>query len=77
MGNHEPDIRPFHIGKVEVPTGVAAFPKEILKAPRSWCEARYNLTRGADMPRGGHVAAYEQPGLFVDDVRAFYGTVTR
>lgn len=62
-------------GKVEVPTGVAAFPKEIMKAPRNWCEARYNITHWTDMPRGGHFAAYEQPELFTEDVRAFFCTV--
>jgi len=62
-------------GKVEVPTGVACFPKEIMKAPRSWCEARYNITHWTDMPRGGHFAAFEQPELFVEDVRAFFNTL--
>lgn len=64
-------------GKVEVPTGVASFPKEILKAPRSWCEAGYTITHWTDMPRGGHFAAFEQPELFVDDVRAFFGDIAR
>jgi pimeloyl-ACP methyl ester carboxylesterase len=59
-------------GKVEVPTGVAAFPKEIMKAPRNWCEARYNITHWTEMPRGGHFAAFEQPELFIEDVRAFF-----
>lgn len=59
-------------GKVLVPTGVAAFPKEILKAPRSWCEAAYNITHWTDMPRGGHFAAFEQPDLFIADVRKFF-----
>lgn len=63
-------------GKVEVPTGVAAFPKEIMKAPRNWCEARYNITHWTDMPRGGHFAAFEQPELFVEDVREFFGSST-
>lgn len=58
--------------KVEVPTGVASFPKEIIKAPRSWCEAGYTITHWTDMPRGGHFAAFEQPELFVQDVRAFF-----
>lgn len=62
-------------GRVEIPTGVARYPKEILKAPRSWCESAYAITHWADMPRGGHFAAFEQPGLFVDDVRAFFNTV--
>jgi len=62
-------------GPVQVPTGVASFPKEILQAPRSWCEPRYNITHWTTMPRGGHFAAFEQPELFVDDVRAFFATV--
>ncbi|TGD86902.1 epoxide hydrolase [Mycolicibacterium sp. CH28] len=62
-------------GRVEVPTGVARFPKEIMQPPRSWCEARYNLTHWTEMPRGGHFGAFEQPALFVEDVRAFFATV--
>lgn len=60
---------------VEVPTGVARYPKEILRFPRSWVERRYNVTRWTVMPRGGHFAAMEQPELFTDDVRAFFRTV--
>ncbi|MDH6244126.1 epoxide hydrolase [Mycobacterium sp. OTB74] len=61
--------------RVELPTGVASFPKEIGRAPRSWCEPMYNITRWTTMPRGGHFAAFEQPQLLVDDVRAFFATV--
>ncbi|MGB3485515.1 MAG: epoxide hydrolase family protein [Mycobacterium sp.] len=60
---------------VTLPTGVAAFPKEIIASPRQWCEAAYNITHWTDMPRGGHFAAFEQPELFADDVRAFFDTV--
>ncbi|MDH6198404.1 pimeloyl-ACP methyl ester carboxylesterase [Mycobacterium frederiksbergense] len=60
---------------VSVPTGVASFPKEILRASRRWCEASYNVTHFTTMPRGGHFAAFEQPELFVEDVRAFFDTV--
>ncbi|MBV8387221.1 MAG: epoxide hydrolase [Acidimicrobiia bacterium] len=60
---------------VSVPTGVARYPKEILKFPRSWVEHHYNVTRWEVMPRGGHFAAMEQPELFADDVRAFFQTV--
>ena len=60
---------------VKLPTGVAAFPKEILRTPRSWCEAGYHITHWTTMPRGGHFAAFEQPELFVDDVSAFFATV--
>jgi len=61
--------------RVELPTGVASFPKEILRAPRHWCEASYNVTHFTTMQRGGHFAAFEQPELFVEDVRAFFDTV--
>jgi pimeloyl-ACP methyl ester carboxylesterase len=62
-------------GRVELPTGIASFPMEIIRSPRSWCEVAYNVTHWTDMPRGGHFAAFEQPELFVDDVRAFFATV--
>jgi epoxide hydrolase len=60
---------------VSVPTGIACYPKEVIRFPRSWVERRYNVTHWADMPRGGHFAAMEQPELFVEDVRAFFRTV--
>lgn len=62
-------------GRVEIPTGVASFPKEILRVPRSWCEDGYRITHWTDMPRGGHFAAFEQPDLFVEDIRAFFATL--
>jgi pimeloyl-ACP methyl ester carboxylesterase len=62
-------------GRVELPTGVASFPKEIGAPPRSWCEPNYAITHWTTMPRGGHFAAFEQPELFVDDLRAFFATV--
>ena len=61
--------------RVEVPTGGAIFPHEIIQPPRRWAEAAYNITHWTEMPRGGHFAAMEQPELFVDDVRAFFRTV--
>jgi epoxide hydrolase len=61
--------------RVEVPTGIARYPKEVIRFPRPWVEQRYNVTHWADMPHGGHFAAMEQPELFVDDVRTFFRTV--
>ena len=58
-------------GRVEVPTGVASFPAEIVRRPRRWCEEVYNIVHWTDMDKGGHFAAYEQPDLFVGDVRSF------
>jgi pimeloyl-ACP methyl ester carboxylesterase len=60
---------------VEVPTGVARYPKEVLRWPRAWVEQQYNVTHWATMPRGGHFAAMEQPALFADDLQAFFSTV--
>ena len=65
----------FTEGKVTVPTGVARFPKEIMRFPRSWVENHYNVTHWTEFPRGGHFAAMEQPELFVEDVRKFFRTV--
>jgi microsomal epoxide hydrolase len=61
--------------RVEVPTGVAAFPREPWNTPRAWVERRYHVTRWTDMPRGGHFAALEQPGLLLDDIRSFFRAV--
>jgi microsomal epoxide hydrolase len=58
--------------RVEVPTGCAIYPREIIRPPRRWAEQAYNLVHWAEMPRGGHFAAFEQPDLFVDDVRTFF-----
>jgi len=58
---------------IEVPTGAALFPNEIALPPRKWAEARYNIVRWTEMPRGGHFAALEEPELYIEDVRAFFG----
>jgi epoxide hydrolase len=67
---HAPATRP--VSFVEVPTAGAIFPKEIYFTPRAWAEARYNIVRWTEMPRGGHFAALEEPELLLDDVRAFF-----
>lgn len=58
--------------RVEVPTGCAVFPKELLAwPPRSYAERIYNITQWTEMPRGGHFAAMEQPDLLIEDIRSF------
>lgn len=57
---------------VGVPTAHARFPAEIRPTSRLWAEQMYNIVRWTVLPKGGHFAAFEQPGLFVDDVRAFF-----
>ena len=63
------------VDRVEVPTGYAAYPGELYRPPRRWLEAACNLVHYVEMPRGGHFAAWEQPHLFVDDVRTFFRLV--
>jgi len=58
--------------RVEAPTAVAAFPREILRAPRGWAERAYNIRRWTEMPAGGHFAAMEQPSALAADIRAFF-----
>jgi pimeloyl-ACP methyl ester carboxylesterase len=59
--------------KVVVPTGVAVFPREIVTPVRRWMEASFsNIRHWNEMPKGGHFAAFEQPELFVREVRDFF-----
>jgi microsomal epoxide hydrolase len=58
--------------RVEVPTGVALFPKELFRPPRKWVEDAYNLVHWTRMQSGGHFAALEEPELLVDDIRTFF-----
>ena len=60
----------FSDGEVTLPSGVSAFPKEIIPTPRKWAERRMtNLVYWNEVERGGHFAAWEQPELFVDELR--------
>ena len=59
---------------IDVPTAAALFPKEIFLPPRKWAEARYNIVQWTEMPRGGHFAALEEPELYIEDVRKFFGS---
>ena len=58
-------------GRVQVPTGIAVYPREIFRCPRAWAERRFPLVHWYEAPRGGHFAALEQPGLFAADLRGF------
>ncbi|NIH87705.1 alpha/beta fold hydrolase [Amycolatopsis granulosa] len=61
---------------VPVPTGCTVFPKEMPRPSRRWAAQRYTDIRHWSEPdRGGHFAAWEQPGLFAEEVRAFFRTV--
>jgi pimeloyl-ACP methyl ester carboxylesterase len=56
---------------VSIPVAVSVFPDEIYAAPRSWAERAYpNLIHYNKLDKGGHFAAWEQPQLFSEEVRA-------
>jgi pimeloyl-ACP methyl ester carboxylesterase len=62
---------------VTCPSGVSSFPKEILGVSERWARTRFTDLRWYGMPsRGGHFAAFEQPEIFVDEVRGFFRTVS-
>jgi epoxide hydrolase len=66
-----PERRTRHT--VTVPTGVAVFPKEIVPPVRKWMQKSYvNIKHWKEMPKGGHFGAFEQPDLFVAEVRDFF-----
>jgi pimeloyl-ACP methyl ester carboxylesterase len=61
----------FDIKGATIPVAVSAFPDEIYTAPRSWAGQAYpKLIHYNKLPKGGHFAAWEQPQLYAEDVRA-------
>ncbi|GAA4397120.1 epoxide hydrolase [Actinomadura verrucosospora] len=61
---------------VTVPTGCSVFPKENPRPSRRWAEKRFTDIRHWNEPeKGGHFAAFEQPRLFVEELRAFFRLV--
>jgi pimeloyl-ACP methyl ester carboxylesterase len=58
---------------VSIPVGYTTFPGEIFRAPRSWVELSYpSLTYFNEADRGGHFAAWEEPELFSQEMRATF-----
>jgi hypothetical protein len=63
-------------GTVDVPVGCSVFPAELQRPSRRWAQKRFTDIRYWNEPaRGGHFAAFEQPELFVEEVRAFFRLV--
>jgi pimeloyl-ACP methyl ester carboxylesterase len=59
-------------GVVDLPVGCSIFPREIFPAPRDWAEKVFpKLIYWNEVKRGGHFAAFEEPALFTDEMRAF------
>jgi pimeloyl-ACP methyl ester carboxylesterase len=58
---------------VPIPTAVSVYPDEIYSAPKSWAEKAYpNLIHYNRLPKGTHFAAWEQPQIFTDELRASF-----
>jgi epoxide hydrolase len=67
----------FSAGTVDVPTGCSLFPQEIMRLSRRWAEKRFtDIVYWNELDKGGHFAAFEQPALFVDEVRAALAAMT-
>ena len=62
--------------EVSLPVAFTVFPGEIFRAPRSWAERVYpNLIYFNEVDRGGHFAAWEEPELFTEELRAAFRSV--
>jgi len=63
----------FDVRGIKIPVAVSAFPDEIYAAPQSWAERAYpKLIHYNRLDRGGHFAAWEQPELFSEEIRAAF-----
>jgi pimeloyl-ACP methyl ester carboxylesterase len=61
---------------VSLPVGFTTFPGEIWRTPRSWVESSYpNVTYFNEVERGGHFAAWEEPELFSEELRAAFASL--
>jgi pimeloyl-ACP methyl ester carboxylesterase len=64
----------FNAKKISIPFAISVFPDELYQAPRTWAERAYphNLIHYNQLDKGGHFAAWEQPQLFSDEMRASF-----
>jgi len=66
----------YAAANVSLPAAVTVFPEEYVQAPRSWTEKAYhNLIYFNEAERGGHFAAWEQPQLLSEELRAAFRTL--
>ena len=54
--------------KINIPTAVAIFPRDMIPAPRVFAERIFNVQQWTEMPEGGHFAAMEKPDLLAADI---------
>jgi pimeloyl-ACP methyl ester carboxylesterase len=68
----------FAVKGVSIPVAVSVFPDELYPAPRSWAERAYpKLIHYNQLPKGGHFAAWEQPKLLSEEVRAGFRSLRK
>ncbi|TFD93382.1 epoxide hydrolase [Cryobacterium lactosi] len=58
--------------RVEVPSGFALFPADLVRPPLAWLERTANVVRATEPARGGHFAAFEEPELYARELRDFF-----
>jgi len=69
---------PFSLdaGPIDLPMAATVFPKETIRPPRAWAERRWSrLIYWGTAPKGGHLAAWEQPAIFVDELRNAFRSI--
>jgi pimeloyl-ACP methyl ester carboxylesterase len=69
----------FDAKPITIPFAISVFPDELYQAPQSWAERAYpnNLIHYNRLDRGGHFAAWEQPQLFCEEMRASFRSLRR
>ena len=68
----------FDVKGVAIPVAVSVFPDELYPAPRSWAERAYpKLIHYNKLDKGGHFAAWEQPALFTEELRAGFRSLRK
>ena len=69
----------FNAKNIAIPFAISVFPDELYQAPRSWAERAYphNLIHYNRLDRGGHFAAWEQPQLFSEELRAAFRSLRK
>lgn len=66
----------FPAHPIDIPVGCSIFPKDIFVTSRRWAERKYrNIIHWNELDRGGHFAAFEQPELFVNELRQTFRTL--
>jgi pimeloyl-ACP methyl ester carboxylesterase len=74
----ESKINPYLAANVSIPAAVTVFPGESYQSPRSWTEQAYHkLIYYHEVDKGGHFAAWEQPQLFSEEVRAGFRSLRK